>query len=90
MNVFTATELTSKTKAVCDMVQQEGCAFVTNNGKIEYMMVDISMFATLNGAVRSYERWRMQQQLESLWAHTAESDITFDDIEAEIAAVRAH
>lgn len=89
MNVFTATELASKTKTVCDVVQQKGCAFVTNNGKLDYMMVDISMFDTLNDAVRSYDKWRMQHQLEQIWQDTASSDITYEDIEAEIQAVRA-
>lgn len=89
MNVFTATELASKTKTVCDVVQREGCAFVTNNGKLDYMMIDLSMFETLNDAVRSYERWRMQQRLEALWHRTESTDISFDDIESEIAAVRA-
>lgn len=89
MNVFTATELASKTKTVCDVVQQKGCAFVTNNGKLDYMMVDISMFDTLNDAVRSYDKWRMQHQLEQIWQHNAASDITYEDIEAEIRAVRA-
>lgn len=89
MNVFTATELASKTKTVCDVAQKQGCAFVTNNGKLDYMLVDISMFDTLNDAVRSYDKWRMQHQLERIWSQNASSDITFDDIEAEIQAVRA-
>lgn len=89
MNVFTATELASKTKTVCDVVQKTGCAFVTNNGKLDCMMVDISMFETLNDAVRSYDKWRMQHQLESIWRRNASSEISFEDIEAEIQAVRA-
>lgn len=88
MNVFTATELASKTKTVCDVVQQKGCAFVTNNGKLDYMMVDISMFDTLNDAVRSYDKWRMQHELERVWQHTASSDVSFEDIETEIQATR--
>lgn len=89
MNVFTSTELSSKTKAVCEAVRSQGCAFITNNGKIESMMVDLSAFDTLNEAVHSFDQWQMQRQLDALWQHNADSAITLDDIDAEIAAVRA-
>ena len=89
MNVFTSTELASKTKAICQTVREQGCAFVTNNGKIDCMMVDLSMFDTLNDAVHSYDRWLAQHELENIWRNTADSTITTDDINAEIAAMRA-
>lgn len=57
MNVFTSTELASKTKAVCATVREDGCAFVTNNGKIDCMMIDLSMFDTINEAIHSYDQW---------------------------------
>lgn len=89
MNVFTSTELSSKTKTVCEAVRSQGCVFITNNGKVESMMVDLSAFESINEAVHSYDQWLMQRQLTTLWQHTANSGITLDDIDAEIAAVRS-
>ena len=89
MNVFTSTELSSKTKTVCETVRTQGCAFITNNGKIESMMVDLSAFDTLNEAIHSYDQWQMQRRLDEIWQHTAASAITLEDIDAEIATVRA-
>lgn len=89
MNVFTSTELASKTKTVCATVREDGCAFVTNNGKIDCMMIDLSTFDTINEAIHSYDQWVAQHELERMWQRNAESAITLDDIDAEIAAVRA-
>lgn len=89
MNVYTSSELASKTKAVCDAVRKQGCAFITNNGKVDVMMVDLSNFDTLNDAVRSYDEWMGLRTLESVWARTADTPLSEGDVEAEIAAVRA-
>lgn len=88
MNVFTSTELASKTKTVCQSMRDNGCAFVTNNGKVDCMMIDLSMFDTLNEALHFYDQWVAQYRLERMWQRTANSTITFEDIESEIAAVR--
>lgn len=89
MNVFTSTELASRTKAVCQSVRDNGCAFVTNNGKVDCMMIDLSMFDTLNEALHFYDQWVAQYRLERMWQRNADNPITAKDIEREIAAVRS-
>ena len=88
MNVYTSTELASKTKAICAATKRDGCSFITNNGKLDCMMIDLSVFETLNDAVRSYDKWMAQNQLERMWSRNAGSDITLQDISDEIEAVR--
>ncbi|MCI8366913.1 MAG: hypothetical protein HFJ66_04865 [Eggerthellaceae bacterium] len=88
MNVFTSSELASRTKAVCDTVREQGCAFVTNNGKVDCMMIDLSMFETLNDAVRSYDRWVAQYELERMWLRNSDLRISMGEIDDEIAEVR--
>lgn len=89
MNIFTSSELASKTRAVCDNVKEQGCAFVTNNGKAEIMMIDLSDFASLNDAIHSYDQWVGQRTLEALWKETEGRSMTFEEIDEEIASVRA-
>lgn len=89
MNVFTSTELASQTKTVCATVRETGCAFVTNNGKIDCMMIDLSTFTTINEAIHAYDSWVAQHDLERMWQRNANSTITLEDIDNEIAAVRA-
>ena len=89
MNVFTSTELASRTKAVCQSVRDNGCAFVTNNGKVDCMMIDLSMFDTLNEALHFYDQWVAQYRLERMWQRNANSPITTEDIDCEIAAARS-
>lgn len=79
----------AKTKTVCRTVKEDGCAFITNNGKIDCMMIDLSMFDTINDAVHSYDQWVAQRDLERMWRRNADSAITLEDIDEEIAAARA-
>lgn len=89
MNIYTSSELATKTRAVCDDVKRQGCAFVTNNGKAEIMMIDLSGFDSLNDAVHSYDQWVGQRTLESLWKDTDSRTMTLEEIDEEISAVRA-
>lgn len=54
---------------MCATVREDGCAFVTNNGKIDCMMIDLSMFDTINEAIHSYDQWVAQHELGT---HVAE------------------
>ncbi|WP_172136007.1 hypothetical protein [Adlercreutzia sp. ZJ473] len=89
MNVFTSAELASRTKAVYEAVRRDGCAFVANDGKVDCMMVDLSMFDTMNEAIRSYDQWVAQRELELMWKRNVASGVTLEDIDAEIAVVRS-
>ncbi|MEI3377149.1 MAG: hypothetical protein V8R08_04855 [Coriobacteriales bacterium] len=89
MNIYTSSELATKTRAVCDDVKQQGCAFVTNNGKAEIMMIDLSGFDSLNDAVHSYDQWVGQRALEALWRQSDSQPMTLAEIDEEISSVRA-
>lgn len=89
MNVYTSTELASKTKTICKTVKTEGCAFITNNGKIDCMMINLQDFSSINEAVHFYDQLHAARQLNTLWQHTQNSEITTSDIDEEIAQVRA-
>lgn len=89
MNIYTSSELATKTRKVCDDVKRQGCAFVTNNGKAEIMMIDLSGFESLNDAVHSYDQWIGQRALEALWKETGSRSMSLSEIDEEISAVRA-
>ena len=42
-----------------------------------------------NEAIHAYDSWVAQHDLERMWQHNANSTITLEDIDDEIAAVRA-
>ena len=89
MNIFTSSELASKTKAVCDTARSQGCAVITTNGKADLAMIDLSRFETINDFVHEYDRWRAETSLRNIWAKTDGTDISEEDIAAEISAARA-
>lgn len=89
MNVYTSSELASKTKSICDAARKQGCAYISTNGKIDLMMVDLSDFDTLNDAVHSYDEWMAMRALRSLWDKTAGRPITEEEIEQEISSYRS-
>lgn len=89
MNIYTSSELATKTRAVCADVKRQGCAFVTNNGKAEIMMIDLSGFESLNDAVHSFDQWVGQRTLEALWKQTDSHPMTLAEIDEEISSVRA-
>lgn len=89
MNVFTSSELATKTKAVCDTARERGCAVMTTNGKADLAMIDLSRFETINEFVHEYDIWRAQTSLRRIWAQTRNGDITEEEINAEIQAARA-
>ena len=89
MNVYTSSELASKTKAVCDAARSEGCAFITTNGKTDLMLVCIADFPTINEAVHSYDSWRAHNALRRMWAHTDGISLDDGNIQREIEAMRA-
>lgn len=89
MNVYTSSELASKTKTICDAARTQGCAFISTNGKIDLMMVDLSEFETLNDAVHSYDEWMAVRALRDIWDRTADRPITDEEIEQEISSYRS-
>ncbi|WP_172623432.1 hypothetical protein [Arabiibacter massiliensis] len=89
MNVYTSSELASRTKAVCDAARTQGCAYISTNGKIDLMMVDLSDFETLNDAVRSFDEWTAMRTLRNIWSKTAARPLSDEEIEQEIAAARS-
>ena len=60
-----------KTKAICDAARKQGCAYISTNGKIDLMMIDLSDFDTLNDAVHSYDEWMAMRTLHALWDKTS-------------------
>lgn len=89
MNIFTSSELATKTKTVCDTARNRGCAVITTNGKADLAMIDLSRFETINDFIHEYDRWLADAALRSIWAKTTNSDISEEDIANEIAATRA-
>lgn len=89
MNVFTSSELASKTKAVCDTAREQGCAVITTNGKADLAMIDLSHFETINDFIHEYDLWRTQTALRNIKAKTQNVDISLEEINAEIKAARA-
>ena len=88
MNMFTSSELATTTRKVCDSARTQGCAIITTNGKADLAMIDLSGFASINDFVHMLDRWRSESALQRLRAHAAESEMTFEEIEAEISAAR--
>ena len=89
MNMFTSSELATTTKKVCGEARRQGCALITTNGKADLALFDLSSFETINEFVHVYDRWRAESTLRRMRAHAAEIDMSFDEIEAEIAAARS-
>lgn len=58
MNVFTSSELASKTKMVCDAARKHGCAFVTTKGKMDLMIVNIADCPTVYDALTLCDNMR--------------------------------
>lgn len=88
MNIHQA-NLLQKTKAICDAARKQGCAYISTNGKIDLMMIDLSDFDTLNDAVHSYDEWMAMRTLRALWDKTEGRPISREDIEREISSHRS-
>ena len=88
MNMFTSSELATTTRKVCDAARDQGCAFITTNGKADLAMIDISCFESVNEFVHVLDRWRSEAALRRLRFQAAKSDVAFEEIEGEIAAAR--
>ena len=89
MNMYTSSELATRTRKVCDAARTQGCAVITTNGKADLAMIDLSGFDTINDFVHAYDGWRMEAAMRRMQAQMASAGITDDDIESEIAAARA-
>ena len=89
MNMFTSSELATTTRKVCNEARKQGCAFITTNGKADLAIIDLSSFGTINEFIHTYDKWRSEAALQRMRAQASERDMTFDDIEAEIASARA-
>jgi hypothetical protein len=88
MNMFTSSELATTTRKVCDAARSQGCALITTNGKADLAMIDLSGFESINDFVHVFDKWRSEAALRRLRAQAEQADMGFEDIEAEISAVR--
>ncbi len=89
MNMFTSSELATTTRKVCETVRNQGCAFITTNGKADLAMIDLSAFDSINDFVHEFDRWRSEAALRRLRSQASRTEISFEDIETEIKAVRS-
>ena len=88
MNMFTSSELATTTRKVCDAARAQGCAIITTNGKADLAMIDLSVFESINDFVHQLDLWRSQSALQRLRSQASEIEMSFEDIEEEIAEVR--
>ena len=88
MNMFTSSELATTTRKVCDVARSQGCALITTNGKADLAMIDLSGFESINDFVHVFDKWRSEAALRRLRVQAGQADLGFEDIEAEIGAVR--
>ena len=88
MNMFTSSELATTTRKVCDAARNQGCALITTNGKADLAMIDLSAFESINDFIHTLDRWRSEAALQRLRTRAAESEVSREDIEAEITAAR--
>ena len=88
MNMFTSSELATTTRKVCDAARSQGCAVITTNGKADLAIIDLSVFGSINDFVHALDAWRSQAALRNLRAQAAKVSMSYEDIEAEIAAAR--
>ena len=88
MNMFTSSELATTTRKVCDAARTQGCALITTNGKADLAMIDLSGFESINDFVHVFDQWRASAALRRLRSQALGIDMSFEDIEAEIAQVR--
>ena len=88
MNMFTSSELATTTRKVCDAARNQGCALITTNGKADLAMIDLSVFESINDFIHTLDRWRSEAALQRLRARAGEREMSFEEIEAEIATTR--
>ena len=88
MNMFTSSELATTTRKVCDAARNQGCALITTNGKADLAIIDLSCFESINDFVHELDKWRSEAALRRLRAQAEQVDMGFEEIEAEISAVR--
>ena len=88
MNMFTSSELATTTRRVCDAARNQGCAFITTNGKADLAMIDLSGFESINEFVHTFDQWRSQAALRRLRAQAERVAVDFEDIEEEIGLAR--
>lgn len=88
MNMFTSSELATTTRKVCDVARSQGCAVITTNGKADLAMIDLSGFDSINDFVHVFDKWRLEAALRRLRTQAEQGEMSFEDIEAEISAVR--
>ena len=88
MNMFTSSELATTTRKVCDAARSQGCALITTNGKADLAIIDLSVFGSIGDFVHALDKWRSQAALRNLRAQAAETSMSYEGIEAEIAAAR--
>ncbi|MBR7073635.1 MAG: hypothetical protein IKI39_00855, partial [Oscillospiraceae bacterium] len=57
MNMYTSSELATKTKMVCDAARSQGCAIISTNGKADLAIISLGDFETINEFVHMYDSW---------------------------------
>ena len=88
MNIFTSSELASRTKAVCDEARRQGCAIITTNGKADLAVIHLGEYETINEFVHAYDSWRMSSSVKRMRGQSAGESLSMDEIDAEIRAAR--
>ena len=88
MNIFTSSELASKTKAVCDEARRQGCAIITTNGKADLAVIHLGEYETINEFVHAYDSWRAMNSVRRMREGSVGESLTMDEIEAEIRVAR--
>ena len=88
MNFYSIRDLRTETKSICDHIQSEGEAVITNNGKPTVLMLDISEdnFEEVLRAVRQAKAMIAFNSMRKI----AEDNgfMSEEEIEAEIQAAR--
>ena len=88
MNIFTSSELASRTKAVCDEARRQGCAIITTNGKADLAVISLDDYETVNDFVHAYDSWRIASSVKRMRSGSAGIALSMDEIDAEVRAAR--
>lgn len=88
MNFYSIRELRTETKSICEDIQENGEAVITNNGKPSMLMLDISG-SDYDVMLRAVRQAKAMIAMNSMRLAAAEKGyISEAEIEAEITSVR--